>query len=102
MVTCLLDNSCVFMDIPVFGMTCAKCEAKVQAAVVSVVGVSDVRVNRLENLVQCAADSTLRANIEKSILDAGYSVEKLSQNDDGDEGERETACLTHRSKTLNR
>jgi Cu+-exporting ATPase len=78
------------MDIPVFGMTCAKCEAKVQAAVVSVVGVSDVRVNRLENLVQCAADSTLRANIEKSILEAGYSVEKLSQNDDGDEGERET------------
>ena len=64
------------MEIAVFGMTCGKCEARVEAALAAVAGVSQIQVNRERNQVYCHADETLRPEVEAAIVGAGYNLEQ--------------------------
>jgi len=63
--------------LPVTGMTCAACVARVERAIAGVPGVSSVSVNLATNTARVAfdPDRATSAAIVKAVRDAGYGVE---------------------------
>ncbi|MFT4819768.1 MAG: Cu+-exporting ATPase [Candidatus Azotimanducaceae bacterium] len=59
--------------IDVFGMTCGKCEARVQDAVQQVLGVASAVADRVANQLEVAGDFELEA-VHSAVLSAGYKL----------------------------
>jgi len=61
--------------LPVEGMTCASCSARVEKAIAAVTGVQHVAVNLATDSVAIDGDNSLSAKvIRQAIIDAGYTV----------------------------
>lgn len=75
----------------VTGMDCAKCAAKIEAAVEQVPGVSDVRVSIASGLMSVQASQQGLASAEQVVRDLGYQLDRAdaprqtASNDDDDD-----------------
>jgi len=66
----------VTIEIPVFGMTCGKCAARVTAALQALSGVGQVNVQLAESLARVSIDprKVTRLDLERAILAVGYRL----------------------------
>lgn len=62
------------MKVPVYGMTCGRCEAKVAAVLEAVPGVKTVRVDRSRDLAVCDAPGVPSERLEQAVIEAGYQI----------------------------
>lgn len=75
----------------VTGMDCAKCAAKIEAAVEQVPGVADVRVSIASGLMSVQASQQGLASAEQVVRDLGYQLDRAdalrqtASNDDDDD-----------------
>jgi heavy metal translocating P-type ATPase len=62
------------LDFNITGMTCAACSARVEKVTKAVPGVQKAEVNLLAGKMTVQAETDVRAEIEKAVVDAGYGV----------------------------
>ncbi len=77
------------MTLPVYGMSCQKCVAKVTAALQAVDGVVDVRVSLDERQarVQLLAEGPDRQQLLQVVIDSGFKVAEADGEDRDEPGE---------------
>lgn len=66
------------MDINVYGMTCGKCESKIETALLALPGVSGASANRSNNKVTVSGVVECQS-IEQTVVDLGYSLHPLEE-----------------------
>ena len=68
-------SSAVKLRIPIAGMTCASCVARVEKALRAVPGVRDAAVNLATESAAVAVDPAVQpSDLEQAVVDAGYEV----------------------------
>jgi Cu+-exporting ATPase len=67
-------NHHILIELPIYGMSCEKCVARVTAALESVAGVREVVVFLDRSLAQltCSTESVDQAQLEQAVIAAGY------------------------------
>ena len=80
--TARIDQLIDQIHIPIGGMTCASCAARVEKALKKVAGVTGVSVNLATEMANVdTAAGVSRQTLEQSIIDAGYTIPQVKVAD---------------------
>jgi Cu+-exporting ATPase len=91
------------VSLPILGMTCASCVARVEKALRKVPGVVRADVNlATERATVEHLPSVTRADLAAAVKGAGYEVASSSTNDSGQDGESVDVEATARAATYHR